>query len=241
MKQRQLLLLQADHVLPGKARDGFSIITLQTLAVQEDEVENEEKNDGLTPIPMEEVSEEPQIVQSPVPSEYPLASLSSDCLGKEFRLAILKTTQDFKVNKSNPYSWAWPGLVRLLANMEFRPKKSDILHESLDVWAAKNRDSLGAVRLVEIPQTPENGSDLADIQTIQATEAQERQAYTEVNRENCDIDRQYQDLKKQRKTAKAENELALARLQNVSDRKLELMGDLVRLKADEQRKKQGQE
>ena len=146
---------------PGKARDGFSIITLQTLAVQEDEVENEEKNDGLTPIPMEEVSEEPQIVQSPVPSEYPLASLSSDCLGKEFRLAILKTTQDFKVNKSNPYSWAWPGLVRLLANMEFRPKKSDILHESLDVWAAKNRDSLGAVRLVEIPQTPENGSEWA--------------------------------------------------------------------------------
>ncbi|CAL8583821.1 hypothetical protein XPA_009438 [Xanthoria parietina] len=249
---------------------------------------------------MEEDFEEPQVVQPPVPSEYPLASLSSDFLGKEFRLAILKTTQGFKVNKSNPYSWAWPGLVRFLANMEFRPKKSDNLNESLDVWARKNRDSLGAVRLVEIPSKPENGSEpfpgnlqqstiaatapvppiptvptprlstpsappttappmtsgwkrnydemdqpidalSADIQTVQATEAQERQAYNEANRVYSDIDRQYQDLKKQRKTAGAKNELALARLRNVSDRKLELMEDLVRLSAHEQRKKQGQE
>ncbi|KAI4219810.1 MAG: hypothetical protein LQ349_008251, partial [Xanthoria aureola] len=131
----------------------------QTLAVQEDEVENEEKNDGLTPTPMEEDSEETQVVQPPVPSEYPLASLSSDFLGKEFRIAILKTTQGFKVNKSNPYSWAWPGVVRFLADMEFRPKRSDILNESLDVWAAKHRDSLGAIRLVEITPTPENGSE----------------------------------------------------------------------------------
>ena len=81
----------------------------------------------------------------------------------------------------------------------------------------------------------------ADIQTVQATEAQERQAYNEANRVYSDIDRQYQDLKKQRKTAGAKNELALARLRNVSDRKLELMEDLVRLSAHEQRKKQGQE
>ena len=123
--------------------------------------EQKENDDGLTPTPMEEDSEEPQVVQPPVPSEYPLASLSSDFLGKEFRLAILKTTQGFKVNKSNPYSWAWPGLVRFLANMGFRPKKSDNLNESLDVWARKNRDSFGAVRLVEIPSTPENGSEWA--------------------------------------------------------------------------------
>lgn len=131
----------------------------QTLAVRKDAVENGENDDGLTTTTMEVDSEVPQVVQPPVPSEYPLASLSSEFLGKEFRLAILKTTQGFKVNKSNPYTWAWPGLVRFLANMEFRPKKSDILNESLDVWAAKNRDSLGAVRLVEIPPTPENGSE----------------------------------------------------------------------------------
>ena len=82
---------------------------------------------------------------------------------------------------------------------------------------------------------------LADIQTVQATEAQERQAYNEVNRVYCDIDRQYQDLKRQREAARAENELALARLGNVSERKVELMEDLVRLNADEQRKKQRQE
>ena len=123
--------------------------------------EQKEDDDGLTPTPMEEDFEEPQVVQPPVPSEYPLASLSSDFLRKEFRLAILKTTQGFKVNKSNPYSWAWPGLVRFLANMEFRPKKSDNLNESLDVWARKNRDSLGAVRLVETTPTPENGSEWA--------------------------------------------------------------------------------
>ncbi|CAO1605086.1 hypothetical protein XANCAGTX0491_008618 [Xanthoria calcicola] len=276
----------------------------QALAVQEDKVENEENDDGFTPIPMEENSEETLVVQPPVPSEYPLASLSSDFLGKEFRLAILKTTQGFKVRKSNPYSWAWPGVVRFLANVEFRPEKSDNLNESLDVWAAKNRDSLGTVQLVKLPQTPENGSEwalrpfpgnlqqltitatapvpplptvptphlpipsapptitlpttsgwkrkydemdqpidalLADIQTVQATEAQERQAYNEVNRVYCDIDRQYQDLKRQREAARAENELALARLGNVSERKVELMEDLVRLNADEQRKKQRQE
>ncbi len=123
--------------------------------------EQKEDDDGLTPTPMEEDFEEPQVVQPPVPSEYPLASLSSDFLGKEFRLAILKTTQGFKVNKSNSYSWAWPGLVRFLANMEFRPKKSDNLNEPLDVWATKNRDSLGAVRLVETTPTPENGSEWA--------------------------------------------------------------------------------
>ena len=82
---------------------------------------------------------------------------------------------------------------------------------------------------------------LADIQAAQATEAQERQAYNEANRVYSDIDRQYQELKKQRNTAMAKDELALARLRNVSDRKLELMGDLMRLSADEQRKKQGQE
>ena len=133
----------------------------QALAVQEDKVENEENDDGFTPIPMEENSEETLVVQPPVPSEYPLASLSSDFLGKEFRLAILKTTQGFKVRKSNPYSWAWPGVVRFLANVEFRPEKSDNLNESLDVWAAKNRDSLGTVQLVKLPQTPENGSEWA--------------------------------------------------------------------------------
>ncbi|KAL8914270.1 MAG: hypothetical protein Q9172_007120 [Xanthocarpia lactea] len=267
----------------------------EVLALENDEGEGDEEQDD-----MEEDSEETQIVQLPVPSNYPLATLSSEYLGKEFRLAILKTTQVYKVNKANFYSWAWPGVVRFLAGMEFSPKRRDVLDQPLDLWARNNKDSLKAVRLVEVPPTPENGLEstewalqhisraprqlnipaappsiprlsmpstpptiisptisrskrkddeteqpivaiLAAIRKADAEEGQERQARREADQVYADIDRQYQELKEQRKIAEAQKNEAAARLQTVSDRKSGLVEDLVRLSEEEQRKKQRHE
>ncbi|KAL8857757.1 MAG: hypothetical protein Q9178_005657 [Gyalolechia marmorata] len=262
----------------------------QVLAMEKDEGEVDEEQDD-----MEEDSEETQSVQLPVPSAYPLATLSSDYLGKEFRLAILKTTPVYRANKKNSYSWAWPGAVRFLADMEFWPFRSDDLDQPLDSWARNNKDSLKAVGLVEVPPTPENGLEsiewalrpisrapqhltipaappsiprlsmppapptitsptmsgskwkydemeqpivaiLADIRTADAEECQERQACREADQVYADIDRQYQELKKRRRIAKAQKNEAAARLETFSNRKLGLMEDLVRLSEEEQRK-----
>ncbi|KAL8995549.1 MAG: hypothetical protein Q9169_004751 [Polycauliona sp. 2 TL-2023] len=88
--------------------------------------------------------------EPPVHNDFPLAALASDAEGKEFRIAVVKTNADFGGGRSNPYGWAWPGVVRFLAGLEFSHNVKEDFTEPLDVWAERNKNLLRTVKLVEI-------------------------------------------------------------------------------------------
>ena len=95
--------------------------------------------------------------EPPDPCNFPLAALSSDPEGKEFRIAFLKTNPDFKRGRSSHYGWAWPGVIRFLAGLEFLHNVKEDFSEPLDTWAGMNKDLLRTVELVQTLPTLEDG------------------------------------------------------------------------------------